>query len=135
MAYKKGKRTIKKLSTADYRFTLLLDEVLKYMDVGVYESDRSTAKQKRMFAKGLSQLDGVNQISKHQITKEQPKAKAIDCFPYEKGHNSFDKSDKSELMFFRMWWHFYRASKKLKIKIRWGGLWSFKDMPHIELVD
>jgi peptidoglycan L-alanyl-D-glutamate endopeptidase CwlK len=133
MAYKKGKRTIKKLSTADYKFTLLVDEVLKYMDIGVYESDRTLARQQKMYKKGLSQLDGVKRKSKHQISKKIPKARAIDCFPYEKGHNSFDGSDKSKLMFYEMNWHFYRASVKLKIPIKQGFLWSFKDSPHQEL--
>jgi len=134
VAFKKGKRTLKKLANADDRFTLLVDEVLKYIDIGVYESSRATKRQMQMFKNGKSQIDGVTKISKHQVTKDNPKSKAIDCFPYEKGHNSFDMSDKSELMFYRMWWHFYRASKKLNIPIRWGGLWSFKDMPHVELI-
>jgi len=133
MAFKKGKRTIKKLSTADYKFTLLVDEVLKYIDIGVYESSRTLARQRKMYRKGLSQLDGVKKKSKHQISKKFPKARAIDCFPYEKGHNSFDGSDKSKLMFYEMNWHFYRASLKLNIPIRQGYLFSFKDMPHQEL--
>jgi len=133
MAYKKGKRTIKKLSMANHKFTLLVDEVLNYMDIGVYESSRTLTRQRKMFRKKLSQLDGVKRKSKHQISAKFPKARAIDCFPYEKGHNSFDGSDKSKLMFYEMNWHFYRASVKLKIPIKQGFLWSFKDSPHQEL--
>jgi len=133
MAYKKGKRTIAKLALASYKLNALVNEVLKYMDIGVYESKRSDERQLKMFLSGKSQLDGIRRKSKHQVTKANPLSKAIDCFPYEKGHNSFDGSAKSELMFYRMYWYFYRASKKLRIPIKWGGLWSFKDQPHIEL--
>jgi len=133
MEYKKGKRTIKKLSLAHPKFTLLVDEVLKHMDIGVYESARSDKRQYKMFATGKSQLNGTTQRSKHQVTDEKPLSNAIDCYPYEKGHNSFDGSEKSELLFYRMNWEFYRASVKLGIPIQQGYLWSFKDAPHQEL--
>jgi hypothetical protein len=86
-----------------------------------------------MYKRKKSQIDGVKRKSKHQISKENPKSKAIDCFPYKKGLNSFDGSIESRLLFYEMNWHFYRASLKLKIPIKQGYLWSFKDMPHIEL--
>lgn len=129
MAYKKGKRTIQKLNNADDKLTQLVDEVLKHIDIGVYESYRSFERQNKLFKKGLSQIDGISQKGKHNYYPSL----AIDCYPYEKNHNSFDGSDKSELMFYRMYWHFYRASLKLNIPIQWGGLWSFKDFPHIQL--
>ncbi|RLA77505.1 MAG: hypothetical protein DRG78_17315 [Epsilonproteobacteria bacterium] len=134
MAYKKGKRTLKKLATADDKFTLLVDEVLKKFDIGVFESSRTTKRQIQLFKNKRSQIDGIKRKSKHQITKRNPKSKAIDCFPYVKGLNTFNGSIKSQLLFYEMYWHFHRASLKLKIPIRWGGLWSFKDKPHIELV-
>jgi len=129
MAYKKGKRTIRKLNDADNRLIQLVDEVLKHIDIGIYESHRTIERQNKLFKKGLSQIDGITQKGKHNYYPSL----AIDCFPYIKGHDSFDGSDKSELMFYRMYWHFYRASLKLNIPIQWGGLWSFRDMPHIQL--
>ena len=48
MSYKKGKRTLAKLRQADYKFTLLVNWVLQYMDIGVYESAR---KDKRQYLK------------------------------------------------------------------------------------
>lgn len=133
MAYKKGKRTVAKLAMASYKLNALVNEVLKHFDIGVYESARSDERQWEMFISGKSQLDGVQKRSRHQVTKEKPLSEAVDCYPYVKGHDSFDGSAKSELMFYRMYWHFYRASKKLRIPIKWGGLWSFKDQPHIQL--
>ena len=133
MAYKKGKRTIKKLARADDKFTLLVDEVLKHIDIGVYESSRTTKRQMQMFKSGKSQIDGVKRLSKHQITKKYTKSRAIDCFPYKRGLNVFKMSMEAKVLWYEMNWHFYRASLKLNIPIRQGYLWSFKDFPHIEL--
>lgn len=134
MAYKKGKRTKAKMLLTDIKLNALVNEVLNHIDIGVYESARTDHRQYIMFRTGKSQIDGITQKSDHQVTEEEPLSKAIDCFPYEKGHNSFDGSDKSKLMFYEMYWHFYRASVKLGIPIEWGGLWSFKDMPHVALI-
>ena len=135
MSYKKGKRTVKKLALADDKFTLLVDEVLKHIDIGVYESARSDKRQMQMFKSGKSQVDGIRRKSKHQVSKANPKSKAIDCFPYKKGLNVFAMSMEAKVLWYEMNWHFYRASLKLHIPIRQGYLWSFKDFPHIELKD
>ena len=86
-----------------------------------------------MFRTGKSQIDGITDKSSHQVTIKKPLSNAIDAFPYEKGHNSFDGSDKSKLMFYEMNWLFYRASIELNIPIIQGYLWSFKDGPHQQL--
>ena len=82
MSYKKGKRTVKKLASADPRLGLLVDEVLKTFDIGVYESDRSDARQYQMFINDRSQLDGITRRSKHQVTKKNPLSKAIDVLVF-----------------------------------------------------
>jgi len=133
LKYKKGKRTIKKLSLAHNDFTLLVNWVLQYMDIGVYESARKDKRQLMLFNTGKSQIDGINDRSFHQVKKKKPLSNAIDVFPYLKGHNSFDGSDKSKLMFYEMNWLFYRASIELNIPINQGYLWSFKDSPHQQL--
>jgi len=133
MAYKKGKRTVKKLLTADDKFTLLVDEVLNHIDIGVYESSRTTKRQMQMFKRKKSQINGTTRLSKHQITATKPKSRAIDCFPYKRGLNVFKMSDEAMLLWYEMNWQFYRASLKLGIPITQGYLWSFKDFPHIEI--
>ena len=135
MAYKKGKRTKKKLSTADYRFTLLVDYVLERMDIGVYESDRTTKRQMLMFKNGKSQLDGIKKLSKHQISKKYPLSRAIDAFPYKKGLNVFLMCSESIKLWEKMNDLFYEASIALNIPIIQGYKWSFKDHPHQELAN
>lgn len=129
-----GKRSKNKLSTTHPDLVKLANHVIKRYDIGVYESSRTTARQITMFNTGKSQIDGISKRSKHQVSVSEPLSRAIDCFPYERGHNSFDGSPKSRLMFWEMVWHFKRASAELGIPIECGAFWSFKDMPHIELV-
>lgn len=133
--YSFGKRSKDKMKTLHPDLVALCHEVIQNVDFGVYETSRSLSRQMTMYSTGKSQLDGVRRKSKHQVSRDKPLARAFDCFPYEKGHNSFDGSDKSELMFWRLIWEFKRASSRLGIKIRFGAFWSFKDFPHIELVE
>lgn len=129
MSYKFGIRSKKNLSTADTQLVKVCYEVIKHIDFTVIEGHRTLERQKELFDKGMSQIDGISKKGKHNYLP----SKAIDIIPYEKGHNPFDGSEKSELMFYRLHREFVRASKKLNVKINWGGFWSFKDYPHIEL--
>ena len=117
------------LSTAEERLQALCREVIKHYDFSVIEATRSLQRQKELYEDGKSQIDGVIKKGKHNYNPSL----AIDVLPYKKGHNAFDGSDESELMFWRMLWHFKRASIKLRIPITYGAFWSFKDFPHIEL--
>lgn len=117
------------LDTTDERLQALCNEVIKHFDFSVIEGTRSLQRQQELFKEGRSQIDGVIKKGKHNHNPSL----AIDVLPYKKGHNTFDGSDESELMFWRMLWHFKRASIKLGIPIRFGAFWSFKDFPHIEL--
>ncbi len=84
-----------------------------------------------MYDKGLSKLDGVKLKGNHNYMPSM----AMDIIPYSKGHNPFDGSEKSELMFYRLNREFQRASRKLDIPIVWGGTWnSPRDYPHYEVV-
>ncbi len=118
------------LATADERLQALCNEVIKHYDFSIIEGHRSLQRQKELYEEGKSQIDGIVKKGKHNYMPSL----AVDVLPYKKGHNAFDGSDESELMFWRMLWHFKRASIKLKIPIRFGAFWSFKDFPHIELV-
>lgn len=129
MSYYFGKRSKSNLEKADIQLVQICYEVIKHIDFTVIESHRSIERQKKLFDEGKSQIDGITQKGKHNHLP----SKAIDIIPYKKGHNPFDGSEKSELMFYRLYREFYRASKKLGIEINWGGFWSFKDYPHIEL--
>jgi len=128
--FKFGTKSKERLATADKRLKALCDEVIKHTDFSVLEAHRSLERQQELYKTGKSQIDGVTQQGKHNYFPSL----AIDVAPYKKGHNIFDGSDESELMFWRLIWEFSRASKKLNIPIRFGAFWSFKDFPHIELL-
>lgn len=130
MGYSFGERSKENLRMVHPSLIKLCYEVIKNVDFTVIEGYRSTARQKELYEEGLSQIDGETQKSNHNYKPSL----AIDVIPYEKGHNPFDGSEKSELMFYRLYREFHIASKKLDIPIGWGGLWeNFKDFPHIEL--
>lgn len=127
--FKLGKRSKNSLKYVDMNLQKLCYEVIKDFDFTVIEGHRTVARQYELFTEGKSQIDGVTALGNHNYMP----SKAIDVIPYKKGHNPFDGSDESELMFWRMLWHFEQASKKLGIPITLGAYWSFKDLPHIEL--
>lgn len=127
--YRFGKRSKACLEQADPKLVKLCEEVIKHFDFSVIESHRTLERQKKLYDEGKSQIDGIKRKGNHNYLPSL----AIDIIPYKKGHNPFDGSDESELMFWRMLWYFKRASKKLDIDINLGAFWSFKDFPHIEL--
>ena len=129
MPYKFSKRSISNLNSSDIRLVKLCYEVIKHIDFTVIEGYRSKNKQYSLYLDKKTQLDGINHKSNHNYLP----SRAIDIIPYEKNHNPFDGSEKSELMFFRLYRQFVISSQKLDIPINWGGFWSFKDYPHIEL--
>jgi len=128
--YKFGSRSKRCLNTVDHRLRELCDEVIKHYDFSVIEGYRSVTRQKIMFDKGLSKIDGISRKGNHNFTP----SRAMDLIPYKRGHNPFDGSEKSELMFYRLNREFQRASRKLGIPITWGGTWNNpRDYPHYEL--
>ena len=127
--FKLGKRSKDNLKHVDIRLQKLCYEVIKEFDFTVIEGHRTLERQQELFKEGKSQIDGITTKGNHNYLP----SRAIDIIPYKKGHNPFDGSDESELMFWRMLWQFNRASKKLGIPITLGAYWSFKDFPHIEL--
>jgi hypothetical protein len=127
--YRFSQRSKDNLKEVDTRLVKLCYEVIQHIDFTVIEGYRDVQRQQILFDQGLSQVDGIKYLSKHNYKP----ALAIDVIPYEKGHNPFDGSDKSELMFYRLYREFQIASNKLNIPIEWGGFWTFKDYPHIEL--
>jgi peptidoglycan L-alanyl-D-glutamate endopeptidase CwlK len=127
--YRFSQRSKDNLKEVDTRLVKLCYEVIQHIDFTVIEGFRSIERQQRLYTDGLSQVDGIQYLSKHNYKP----ALAIDVIPYEKGHNPFDGSDKSELMFYRLYREFQVASNKLNIPIEWGGFWSFEDYPHYQL--
>lgn len=110
---------------------ILTNEVLKIskVDFGITEGWRSQEKQLKYYKKGTSQCDGINKISKHQL------GKAIDIICYDPKTNK-PTYDKKELYYYIAGLFEVKAEElnrtifknykeKDKIKIQWGGWWSF----------
>ena len=129
--YSFSKRSLDNLKNADKRLVDICNELIKITDFTVIESYRSIERQQELFKKGFSKIDGIKKKGKHNYFPSL----AIDIIPFKKGHNPFDGSKESDLMFNELAKQFKEVAKQLNIKIQWGGDWvSFSDKPHFELV-
>lgn len=140
MSYSFGKTSRSRLDTCHPDLVKLVEKALSYgvMDISVLEGNRSTEKQKQLYAEGKSQLDGVNKLSKHQSSPSV----AVDLMPYPgelNGKNIWTDTHRWCVLGGLM----YAAASELGIKIRWGGDWdgdgnnsdsNFNDYPHFELI-
>lgn len=130
MSYTFSKRSLDNLQNVDERLVRICNELIKRIDFTVIEGHRSLDRQKELFDKGFSQIDGISKKGKHNYSPSL----AIDIIPYEKGHNPFDGSEKSKEMFYKLYEEFDKVAKELDINFEWGGNWkNFKDYPHYQV--
>ena len=128
--YKFSQRSLNNLMNVDEKLVLICNELIKRIDFTVIEGYRSRERQKELFDKGFSKIDGFNKKGKHNYFP----SRAVDIIPYKKGHNPFDGSKESEEMFYELAEQFKKVAKELNIVIVWGGDWeSFKDLPHFQI--
>ncbi len=85
---------------------------------------RNATTQEILFIAGKSKCDGIERRSNHQT------GKALDFFAYVNGKGSWDRLHLAMVAA-----AMYQAAIILGYKIQWGGLWKFKDFPHIELIE
>lgn len=86
---------------------------------------RTPEQQSMLFSRGASKLDGYNKKSKHQT------GKALDFYAFVDGKASWDEKHLAMVAA-----AFLQAACMLGYKLQWGGLWAtFKDMPHVELME
>ena len=86
---------------------------------------RTAERQNKLFLTGKSKCDGYNKLSPHQS------GKALDFYAFVNGKASWDTEHLAMVAA-----AFLQAASILGYKLKWGGLWkSFKDYPHVELVD
>jgi peptidoglycan L-alanyl-D-glutamate endopeptidase CwlK len=128
--YKFSQRSLNNLKNVDERLVKICNELIKRTDFTVIEGFRTLERQKELFDKGFSKIDGISKKGKHNYSPSL----AIDIIPYKKGHNPFDGTKESEKMFDDLAVEFKKVAKELNINIVWGGDWvSFKDLPHFQL--
>lgn len=127
--YNFSKRSLSNLMNVDEKLVLICNELIKRIDFTVIEGYRTRERQKELFDKGFSKIDGFNKKGKHNYFP----SRAVDIIPYKKGHNPFDGSKESEEMFYELAEQFKKVAKELNIVIVWGGDWEFKDLPHYQI--
>ena len=72
---------------------VFMSEVLKIskVDISVIDGVRNAEQQQILFLKGVTELDGINELSDHQLEKyDDNLGHAIDVIPYVKGVNIWD---------------------------------------------
>jgi peptidoglycan L-alanyl-D-glutamate endopeptidase CwlK len=128
--YNFSQRSLNNLKNVDERLVKICNELIKRVNFTVIEGHRSLERQKELFDKGFSKIDGISKKGKHNYNPSL----AIDIIPYKKGHNPFDGTKESEKMFNDLAIEFKKVAKELNIKIVWGGDWvSFRDLPHFQI--
>ena len=127
--YSFSKRSLSNLMNVDEKLVLICNELIKRIDFTVIEGYRTRERQKELFDKGFSRIDGILKKGKHNYFP----SRAVDIIPYKKGHNPFDSSKESEEMFYELAEEFKKVAKELNIAITWGGDWEFKDLPHFQI--
>ena len=122
-----GKRSKERLKGVDHRLIMILDELIKIMDVTIIEGLRSAERQEELLKKGATKV----KYSKHM------EGKAVDLAPYP-----IDWEDRDT--FHYMAGMVRGIGHLLNIKVRVGADWdsdgntkdnSFDDLVHIELID
>ena len=129
MKYNFSQRSLDNLKNVDERLVRICNELIKRVDYTVIEGFRTPERQKELYDKGFSKIDGITKKGKHNYSPSL----AIDIIPYKKGHNPFDGSKESDIMFDNLAKEFKQVAKELGINITWGGDWKFIDKPHFQI--
>ena len=127
--YEFSQRSLDNLKNVDERLIRICNELIKRIDFTVIEGFRTPERQKELYDKGFSKIDGISKKGKHNYSPSL----AIDIIPYKKGHNPFDGSKESDIMFDNLAKEFKQVAKELGINITWGGDWKFIDKPHFQI--
>lgn len=120
--YKFSQRSKDNLATADEKLQLLFNEVIKEFDCTVIEGHRSLKRQKELFDKGASQIDGISKKGKHNYMP----SRAVDVVPYPLDWND---TESFKLLASVV----KRKALDLGINVQWGGDWKMRDYPHWQL--
>jgi len=77
------------------------------VDISIIDGVRNVEQQQILFIKGVTELDGINELSDHQLEKyDDNLGRAIDVIPYVKGVNIWDVDDPK---ISNLWCELFRA--------------------------
>lgn len=125
--------SLKKLSTCHPDIQALAKEVDSHYPIQCICGERNEADQDKAYEQRMSRVKFPN--SKHNINPKMGRTNswAGDFVPDpDRNPKTLNWTDIKS--FERMCLEFEEAARKLKIKIRLGRDFTFKDMPHVELV-
>jgi len=116
-----GRTSKARLETCDPRIQVLMNEVIKYIDISILCGERSEADQTAAFESGNSKVKFPNSF--HNASPSL----AVDIAPYPIDWNDIQRFKDMNVIV-------QREAKKLGIDIEWGGYWkSIKDYPHYQV--
>lgn len=128
-----GKRSKKKLKNVNEVVKRVCKRALaeSTVDFSVIDGFRTQEQQKEMYDKGVSELDGTNNISDHQT------GMAIDVIPVLKGKNIWDTEDlEVRSAWLEVYRAFMRAGMKEGAQLEFGlgyNISGGRDWPHISI--
>jgi len=144
MAEFTSKRSVRVLSELSAALWLVNTKAIKHIDYSLIDGSRTTNQQVARYAQGrtapgriVTFVDGINDLSRHQVTPEDPLTHAFDFIPAP-----FTYWEDQPV--FTAYAHFIIGiGYEHGIELRWGGDWDqdfrwrdqkFNDYPHIEEV-
>lgn len=138
-----SRKSKKEIKSCHDDLGVILNTAIKvsYIDFGVSQGHRTLEQQREFYKRGLSKIDGLNSLSKHNYSPSM----AVDIYGYVNGKISYDYNDMCYLAgVITSCAKILKNSGVIKHNIRWGGNWdmdgviikdqSFQDLCHFELV-
>lgn len=119
--YTFGKKSLDRLNTCHPDLILIMNELIKEMDVSILCGERGEKEQNEAYKKGNSKLKYPQ--SKHNKSPSL----AVDVAPYPIDWNNIER-------FNEMCDKIEEIANRLNIRVRMGRDFSFKDYPHVELI-
>lgn len=131
-----GQTSATRLKTCDKRLQSIMYRAIQVskIDFGIAEGYRTTERQQELFKQGLTQLNGVTELSNHNYNPSI----AVDIFGWVDG-----KTDYSIPVMCYLAGVIQSVAVELGYSVRWGGNWdqdgviladqNFDDLPHYEL--
>jgi len=132
-----SKTSADRLKTCDKRLQSIMYRAIQVsqVDFGIAEGHRTVERQKELFDQGLTQIDGVTKMGKHNANPSL----AVDIYGFVGGKSNYSIPVMCYLAGVVM-----TCAAELGYVIRWGGNWDqdgeiitdqgFDDLPHFEIV-